>query len=131
MNFIKKFWEDFELEIYNFIFEFFKTGQFPPEINITWVTLILKVDEAVEVKDFRLIRMVGWLYKLVAKILANRLKKVMPTLVGETQFAFVGGGRQILVGALIANEDVWWLKKARVSAVLSKLDFHNAYNTVR
>ena len=80
---------------------------------MTWVVLVPKVDNAMEIKDFRPISMVGCLYKIIAKILANRLKRVMPALVGETQSTFVSG-RQILDGALISNEAVWWLKKAKL-----------------
>ena len=45
--------------------------------------------------------MVVCVYKVVAKILANRISKVMGLLVSETQLTFVQG-RQILDGALIA-----------------------------
>ena len=55
---------------------------------------------------------------------------VMPVLVGGTQSAFVSG-RQILDGGLIANEVVWWLKKAKMSAIMLKLDFQKAYDIVR
>ena len=130
LNFIKKFWDDFGEEICSFIFGFFESGHFPPEINLTWVALIPKIDEAVEIKDYRPISMVGCLYKLISKILANRVKLVMPGLVGETQSAFVSG-RQILDGGLIANEVVWWLKKAKMSGFMLKLDFQKAYDTVR
>ena len=70
------------------------------EIDKTWVVLIPKVDDAVEP-----ISMVGCLYKIIYKILANKLKDVMPVLVGESQSAFVRK-RKILDGALIANEVV-------------------------
>ena len=50
------------------------------------------------------------------------MKAVMPDLVGETQSAFVSG-KQILDGGVVGNEVVWWLKKAKVSAVMLKLDF--------
>ena len=66
--------------------------------------------------------MIGLLYKIISKILANRMKSIMPALVGETQYAFVSGSR-IMDGALIANEVAWWLKKSRMSVVMLKLDF--------
>ena len=54
-------------------------------------------------KDFRPISLVNSLYKLISKVLANRLKKVMNYLVNKAQNAFVEG-RQILNASLIANE---------------------------
>ena len=68
---------------------------------MTWVTLALKANDAKEIKDYRPISMVVYVYKVVAKILANRISKVMGLLVSETQLTFVQG-RQILDGALIA-----------------------------
>lgn len=67
--------------------------------------MIPKVEGAAELKDFRPISMVGCIYKIIAKIMAIRLKKVMPSSIGETQSAFIME-RQILDGALVANEVV-------------------------
>ena len=63
----------------------------------------------------------GSLYKLLAKILANRLKKVVSKVVSPTQNAFVEG-RQILNAALIANEAIDSLLKRNESEVLCKVD---------
>lgn len=49
--------------------------------------------------------MVGYLYKIISMVLANRLKGMLPILVGETQYGFVEK-RKILNGAFIANEVV-------------------------
>ena len=68
LNFIKKFWSEFEEEICRFIVGFFESRHFPPEINLTWVALIAKIDEAEEIKDFHPISMVGCLYKIISKL---------------------------------------------------------------
>ena len=62
LNCIKKLWDDFEEEIYSFFFGSFEFGQFPPEINLTWVALIPKIDELVKIKDYYPISMVRCLY---------------------------------------------------------------------
>ena len=54
----------------------------------------------------------------------------MDKLVGETQIAFIKG-RQILDGALIANEVVRWIRKKKTIVMLMKLDFNKAYDPVR
>ena len=126
-KFVKEFWQDVGGEICKLILEFFETGQLPEENNHIGVTLIPKVDEAVEIKDFRPISMIGSIYKI---ILPKRLSKVMPELIGESHTTFVKD-RQILDGALIANEVVWWIRKKKIKAAILKLDFKKAYDTVR
>ena len=71
--------------------------------------------------------MVGGLYKILAKVLANRLKRVVGKVVSEAQNAFVEG-RQILDAALIANEVVDALLWRKESGVLCKLDIEKAYD---
>ncbi|RVW61121.1 hypothetical protein CK203_020538 [Vitis vinifera] len=55
--------------------------------------------------DYRPISLLGGLYKLLAKVLANRLKKIIDKVISPDQNAFIKG-RQILDGSLIANEGV-------------------------
>ena len=72
-------------------------------------------------KDFRPISLLGSLYKLLAKVLANRLKRVMGKVVSNSQNAFAGG-RQILDAVLIANEAVDSRKHSSNAGLVCKLD---------
>ena len=130
LTFIRSCWETLGRDFTSCVLHFFLTGTLTRKLNMTWVTLVVKFEGAQEIKDYRPIRMVGCVYKVIAKILTNRLSSVMAQLVGESQFAFVQG-RQILDGALIACEVVQWLKKKRKAATLLKLDFQKAYDSVR
>ena len=69
------------------------------------------------------------MYKLLAKVLANRLKKVVDKVVSSAQNAFVEG-RQILDAVLIANEAIDSLLKRNESGVLCKLDLEKAYDHI-
>ena len=80
-------------------------------------------------KDFRPISLDGSLYKLIAKVLANSLKKVMNGLVNPTQKAFVEG-RQILDASLIANEVINSMQKRKERRIFSKLDIDKAYDQI-
>ena len=69
------------------------------------------------------------MYKLLSKVLANRLRVVLGNLIFKTQNSFVGG-RQILDSVLIANECLNSRLKSRMSGVVCKLDIEKAYDHV-
>ena len=72
-------------------------------MNATFIALISKKAAAVEVKDFRPISLVGGVYKILAKVLATCLRKVLGETISAPQNAFILN-RQILDSVLIANE---------------------------
>ena len=79
-------------------------------VCFNWLTFFSKklnlpsfLRSIVNIKDFRPISLVGNVYKLLSKVLANRLRRVMDNLISESQNSFVGG-RQILDSVLIANK---------------------------
>jgi hypothetical protein len=72
---------------------------------------------------------VGCLYKIVAKVLANRLQMVVGKVVSETRTTFVKN-RQILDGLLIANEPVDEAKKLNKELLLFRVDFEKTYESV-
>ncbi|GKB69834.1 RNA-directed DNA polymerase, eukaryota, reverse transcriptase zinc-binding domain protein, partial [Tanacetum coccineum] len=82
------------------------------------------------VKDFRPISLIGSLYKIIAKILANRLVVVLGDIVNEVQSAFVAD-RQILDGPFILNEVLQWCKLKKKHSFILKIDFEKAYDSVR
>ena len=83
-----------------------------------------------DLKDLRPISLVGSLYKILSKVLANRIKSVMRLIISQSQNAFVEG-RQILDAALIANEAVDSILRRKEKGILCKLDIEKAYDHIR
>ena len=63
---------------------FHEMGSFKRSLNVTFLALIPKKSNAVEMKDFRPISLVGGLYKILVKILANRLRLVLPSIISPS-----------------------------------------------
>ena len=80
--------------------EFHSKGSFEKSLNATFISLIPKKVGVVDFKDFRLISLVGVVYKIISKVLVNRLKHVLEKIISKSQNAFIQG-RQILDLVLI------------------------------
>ncbi|KAK3193984.1 hypothetical protein Dsin_025294 [Dipteronia sinensis] len=86
------------------------------ELNRTFIALIPEINNPASMKDFRHISLVGSMYKILAKVLANRVKKVMNTIIGVTQMAFVRH-HKIVDSFVIANKIIHSWKKDRMLRV--------------
>lgn len=109
---------------------FFMYGLFPRGVNATILMLIPKHDDAKEMKDYHPISCCNILYKVISKILANRLKVLLPELIEPNQWAFVKG-RLLLENVLLATELVKDYHKQSIHprSVL-KLDISKAFDSV-
>ena len=115
--------------IINVIQCFYETGYIPRGSNASFITLIPKKESPISLGDYRPISLVGCVYKLIAKILTNKLKGVLENVIDMKQSAFLSG-RGLFDSVLIANETVDYLRKDRVKGVIVKVDYEKAYDSV-
>lgn len=86
--FYQYYWDNIREEVTEAVLSFFNSEKFPSGLNHTYLTLIPKVKSPEKVLDFRLIALCNILYKLIAKVLANRLKTILPLVISKCQNAF-------------------------------------------
>ena len=118
MAFFQKCWRVVEEDVMAVFVHYHRYSVFERSLNASFLTLIPKKNNAINVKDFQPITSVGSVYKLLSKVLANRLRVVLDSLISESQNAFVGG-RQILDSVLIANE----CQDSKLKSAFSFLEF--------
>lgn len=110
---------------------FFVKGFLPKGLNSTILALIPKKDEAIEMKDYRPISCCNVLYKVISKILANRLKQILPHFISQDQSAFVKE-RLLMENVMLASELVKYYHKSTVSLRCAmKIDISKAFDSVQ
>ncbi|XP_022020173.1 uncharacterized protein LOC110920261 [Helianthus annuus] len=119
------FEEDF-VRIFN---GFFELGTISKECSTSFITLIAKTKVPVGLKDYRPINLIGVISKIISKVIAARIKKVIGKVISNSQSAFIKE-RFILDGPLVLNEIIGWVKKNRKQVFLLKIDFEKAYDNV-
>jgi len=104
-------------------------GRLTKGINRTCIALIPKVDTPQRLNDFRPISLVSSLYQILAKVLANKLRSVIGSIISDSQSAFIRG-RQILDGILVANEIIDEAHRCKKELILFKVDFEKACDSI-
>ncbi|KAL3675882.1 hypothetical protein R1sor_025830 [Riccia sorocarpa] len=100
-----------------------------PRDNRGVIKLIPKTEDTMWLKNWRPITLLTTTYKIIAKIIAGRLKQMLPGLVNRQQTGFIAG-RDILENVLSLRLAQEWAQVSRQDAVFVKLDFQKAYDRV-
>ncbi|KAL2247313.1 UNVERIFIED_CONTAM: hypothetical protein Sindi_2583600 [Sesamum indicum] len=129
-GFYKKAWSVVGQEITKAVLDFFSTGKLLKQINSTILTVIPKVHSPTSVADFRPISCCNVLYKIIAKLIVQKLSVILDKIISPCQAAFVPG-RSIGDNVMLAQELFTGYNQARLLPRCAlKVDIRKAYDTV-
>jgi hypothetical protein len=75
--FFQKNWSTMGEEVCSVLLSILNSEVMPPSLNLIHVALIPKIKNPTSVTEFQLISLCNVLYKIISKVLANRLKKIL------------------------------------------------------
>ena len=101
--FYQKFWHVVGESIVIAVLDFLNNGNMLPNINHTNIVLIPKVKNPKRMSEFRPRSLCNVIYKIISKVLANRLKQILPQIISPSKSAFVPG-RLITDNVLVEYE---------------------------
>ena len=111
------------------VLDIFEYGKVPDYLNETLITLILKCQSLESLNNYRPISLCNSIYKVVSKIIVNRIRPHIGKLVAPVQTAFVPG-RKGIDNVLLAQELFYALdrKKGKEGYMAIKVDLEKAYD---
>jgi hypothetical protein len=129
VEFFKACWEVVKHDVYGVVEDSRRSTSILKALNATMITLIPKENEARTPDRYRPIALCNVVYKIISKVIANRLKPLLPTLISQEQAGFVEG-RQILDNIIHAHELIHTLKIQRRGGMIIQLDLAKAYDKI-
>jgi hypothetical protein len=114
-------------EVWKLIEESRVSGKVLPALNATFLTLIPKEERVTNPKNFRPIVLCNVIYKIISKVIAMRLKPILPFIISKEQSGYVEG-RQIMDSVILVHEVIHSLKTTRTPGMLIKLDLSKYFD---
>eukprot|EP00253_Pinus_taeda_P026822 PITA_26822 len=127
IEFYATFFELLGEEILKVVEESRTTGSIYHAINSTFIALIPKTDHPSTFDEFRPISLCNVLYKIISKIIANRIKPILSRHISPQQFAFLED-RQIHEAIGSAQEAIHAIWTKHLRCILLKIDLSKAFD---
>ncbi|KAK9930542.1 hypothetical protein M0R45_027578 [Rubus argutus] len=129
-HFYRSCWDFIGSDVVNAVCYFFESGFIQPNLNCSFVALLPKVPEADVITQFRPIAMANFIFKIITRILADRLSPIASRIILPNQFAFLKG-RQISDCIFLTSECVNLLDAPCIDGnVAIKFDIARAFDTL-
>lgn len=127
-HFFHACWQFIEHDVCLTVQAYFCGHPLPQVLSSSLIALIPKVDAPKTCADYRPISLCNFFYKIISRVLSDRLVSILPILISEEQGAFVKG-RYIIENVSLACELVQYLgKNCKGRNVIFKLDMAKAYD---
>jgi hypothetical protein len=130
VEFFKACWDVVKYDIYGVVEDSRRSASILKSLNSTMITLITKENEARTPYLYRPINLCNVVYNIISKVIGNRLKPLLPTLILLEHVGYVEG-RQILDNIIQAHEIIHTLKIQRRGGMIIQLDLAKAYDKIR
>ena len=130
--FYQHFWSTVNHDVTSSILSWLNSGTISTPLNHTFITLVPKINSPEYAHQFHPISLCNVLYKIYSKVLANHLKKLLPSIITEHQSAFTKD-RLISDNILMAFETLHSMHKYKGGSygyMALKLDMNKAYDWV-
>ena len=126
-DFFHHCWDLVRKEVWEMVEESRAWGLVLPALNATFLTFITKEERVTNPKKFRPIALCNVIYKIITKVVANRLKPILTHVISKEQVGHVEG-RQIMGSVILAHEVIHSLKTSRTPSMLIKLDLSKDFD---
>ena len=130
--FFQTYWTEVGMDVTQAVLSCLNSGSILKSINHTFIALIPKINNPERVSDFRPISLCNVIYKIISKVIANRLKPMLNSIISETQSAFIAD-RLISDNILISFESLHHMKTnctGKKGFMALKIDMSKAYDKV-
>ncbi|XP_019158195.1 PREDICTED: uncharacterized protein LOC109154910 [Ipomoea nil] len=129
--FYQDYWDEVGNSITMFVNEALATGKVPISFLESFITLIPKKTNPESAADFRPITLLNVIFKIVSKVLVNRMRPIMINLVGPHQNSFLPG-RSTMDNIVLTQEVMHSInqKKGKKGSLVMKIDLHKAYDSI-
>ena len=115
--FYKKYWNVVGHAVIKVVQNFFISGKLLKEINNSYIVLIPKVKNPSSINHFSPISLCNAIYKIISKLIVDRLRAVLPNLISFAQSAFILG-RWITETSLLSRKFFTASRKEKLRVVL-------------